>query len=301
MKHLKTKLMASAAMLMVATVMISSASFAWFTISTAPEVSGVSTKTAANGNLEIALINDGTTGFTDAGPSESTNQDTGKNTTWGNLIDVSTYFSTTNASATLRPAAMKADNTGLQYAKFGDDGRVKELADLTKAYDAVAATATGNFTDGYITYFKDGNNASYAYQFDYYVRTNTAGDVLLQKEAGIDRGAGETGLGCKVDGGDANVKVAIKSGDATTYAAAAYTEVYDGTAFDDSVKVIANATPETVYRVSVLLYWDAATLTNADMKEAKDVKLNVQFKHSATLTDMEIDGDDSTGRLTPAV
>ncbi len=51
----KSKLMAALVMLLVSAIMMSTASFAWFTISTAPEISNMKSTVAANGNLEIAL------------------------------------------------------------------------------------------------------------------------------------------------------------------------------------------------------------------------------------------------------
>ena len=54
-KSIRKKLMAAVAMLLVACIMVVSSSYAWFTLSTAPEVTGIQTSVGANGNLEIAL------------------------------------------------------------------------------------------------------------------------------------------------------------------------------------------------------------------------------------------------------
>ena len=53
----KKKLTAAIAMLLVATIMMVSSTYAWFTLSTAPEVTGITTSVGANGNLEMALLN----------------------------------------------------------------------------------------------------------------------------------------------------------------------------------------------------------------------------------------------------
>ena len=53
---IKSKLMAAVAMLLVASFMVVSSTYAWFTLSTAPEITGVKTSVGANGNLEIALL-----------------------------------------------------------------------------------------------------------------------------------------------------------------------------------------------------------------------------------------------------
>ena len=59
---LRERVVAVALLLAMSMAMMTSASFAWLTISRSPEVSGVSTTIASNGNLEIALaIGDGKT------------------------------------------------------------------------------------------------------------------------------------------------------------------------------------------------------------------------------------------------
>ena len=52
---IKTKLMAAICMLLVSSIMMVSTTYAWFTLSTAPEVTGINTAVGANGNLEMAL------------------------------------------------------------------------------------------------------------------------------------------------------------------------------------------------------------------------------------------------------
>ena len=54
---IKERIVAVAVMLVVSITMMASASYAWITLSRAPEVSLLSTTVAANGNLEIALSN----------------------------------------------------------------------------------------------------------------------------------------------------------------------------------------------------------------------------------------------------
>ena len=55
MTKLKGKLISALCMLLVAATMVISSSYAWFTLSTAPEVSGITTAIGANGALEIWL------------------------------------------------------------------------------------------------------------------------------------------------------------------------------------------------------------------------------------------------------
>ena len=53
---IRNKMMAAVSMLMVSSIMMVSSTYAWFTLSTAPEVKNISTTVAGNGSLEIALM-----------------------------------------------------------------------------------------------------------------------------------------------------------------------------------------------------------------------------------------------------
>ena len=55
MSGVKAKLVSAVCMLLVAVTMVISSTYAWFTLSTAPEVSGITTSVGANGALEIRL------------------------------------------------------------------------------------------------------------------------------------------------------------------------------------------------------------------------------------------------------
>lgn len=156
---LKSKLMGAVAMLLVSAIMVSSATYAWFVLSTHPEVKGMSTTVGSNGALEIALLNNTTggnlSGIT-ANVGDSGKDVTVSNETWGNIVDLS------NASyglekITLYPAALNATGTGdavtfanhsalLKYAKYGTDGRITELAADTAAGKR-NAEGTGFFAD----------------------------------------------------------------------------------------------------------------------------------------------------------
>ena len=95
---IKKKFAAAICMLLIAAIMMISSTYAWFTLSTAPEVTGITTNVGANGNLEIALL---------TGSSFASNRDdlgiqtavgdsmsvankpkTESNITWGNLVDL---------------------------------------------------------------------------------------------------------------------------------------------------------------------------------------------------------------------
>lgn len=137
---LKSKLMGAVAMLLVSAIMVSSATYAWFVLSTHPEVKGMSTTVGSNGALEIALLNNETGALdglskitTKVGDSSAV---AGKvkeaNVTWGNLVDLSdTSYGL--SQITLYPAQLTNLNgltrgaNLLSYAIYGTDGRVATL------------------------------------------------------------------------------------------------------------------------------------------------------------------------------
>lgn len=142
--HLKRKLMSALSMLMVATILLTTTSYAWFVLSTAPEVTGISTNIGSNGSLEIALLNTET--HTDmetirsgaVGNSLAAN-DVSANYAWGNLIDLG-FGSYGLDTVMLMPARLNAIATGEGYAvdtgmlaipTYGYDGRVVDLTDNT--------------------------------------------------------------------------------------------------------------------------------------------------------------------------
>ncbi len=144
-QDIKTKLMAAIAMLLVSSIMMVSSTYAWFTLSTAPEVTGINTAVGANGNLEMALLPYG-----NEADSITTNVNDGnkelveRNKTWGNLVDLAPegavdYYGLNDI--TLYPSALNADimdegnfnpthiSTGsfLDVPTYGADGRISEL------------------------------------------------------------------------------------------------------------------------------------------------------------------------------
>lgn len=139
--NMKKKLMGAVCMLLVASIMMISATYAWFTLSTAPEITGITTSVGANGNLEMALlsgnVNVTTTQEGGVGSSMAIATDTDANITWGNLVDLSND-SYGLQSISLKPARFNNDGdwaTGnlLSIPVYGDDGRVKALATDTQA------------------------------------------------------------------------------------------------------------------------------------------------------------------------
>ena len=132
--ELRERVIAVALLLAMSASMMASASFAWITLSAAPEVTGMQTTVAANGNLEIALAQGSTSapavapGESQVGDSSAAESQTivGANVTWGNLVNVSDPIYGLNQIA-LRPALL-SDHNRTEYplngATYGGDGRV---------------------------------------------------------------------------------------------------------------------------------------------------------------------------------
>lgn len=208
---IRSKLMAAASMLMVGVIMMVSSTYAWFTLSTAPEVKNISTTVAGNGSLEIALMpTDGLLKSITAGAVGSTASVVDKNTKWGNQIILSEDTATGDYyglnSISLNPASLnytKAEEDAeatfvadkpLAIATYGFDGRIDELSGDNigvkgKAADSkqfntgdYGVRAIGELTDTEVT-------SAYGYVVDLALRVNTtkengtAGNLLLQTAA----------------------------------------------------------------------------------------------------------------------
>ena len=194
----KRKFIAATSMLLLSALLLGVVTFAWLTMSIAPEVRGVSTNIGANGSLEIALLNsetkkDLTTIKTSVGQSLDGGP-TSSNTTWGNLLDLSDESYGLN-EIVLLPARLNAVkqadgsytlNSGiLAVPTYGYDGRIIELTkntfgatykDSGFAYNAnnqdygVRAIGTSNTVSAqgaalalaktYITSYKNSSNTS---------------------------------------------------------------------------------------------------------------------------------------------
>lgn len=87
-KSIQKKLMAAVAMVLIASIMVVSSSYAWFTLSTAPEVTGITTAVGSNGNLEMALNVSGNA-QTITSTSEAGSDPYANNPYWGNLVNLS--------------------------------------------------------------------------------------------------------------------------------------------------------------------------------------------------------------------
>lgn len=145
---IRNKLMAAVSMLLVSSIMMVSTTYAWFTLSTAPEVTGITTSVGANGNLEMALLTSET--FTDlnkitsgVGNSSATSGVEKANITWGNLIDLSS-MSYGLADISLAPAALNA--------AYNEEKIDEEIVKTLKSVSVVNPLFTANYgADGRVT------------------------------------------------------------------------------------------------------------------------------------------------------
>lgn len=200
---IRNKLMAAVAMLMISCVMLITSTYAWFTLSTAPEVTNIDTQVTGNGSLEIALMpEDGNLANITAGKgtSSSVQKVILANRTWGNLVSLTSgEYGLDNV--TLMPAKLATTTLSktnvLNTAKYGTDGRITTVDGTTvlKAYDseagkfskdiygvrAIGEENTGVNLDKFQTY---------GYIIDLALRTNASSEnginLILQKE-GIQR------------------------------------------------------------------------------------------------------------------
>lgn len=208
---IRSKLMAAASMLMVGVIMMVSSTYAWFTLSTAPEVKNISTTVAGNGSLEIALMpTDGLLSKITAGAVGSTATVVEKNTKWGNQIILSDDTETGDYyglnSISLNPASLNYTKAAgseeatfvadkpLSIATYGSDGRIASLS--ADNIGVRGKNNTANFADashygvraiGELT--GDAVTSTYGYVVDLALRVNTtstdgtAGKLLLQTDA----------------------------------------------------------------------------------------------------------------------
>lgn len=166
---LRNKLVAAVAMLLVSCIMMVSTTYAWFTLSTAPEIQGITTTVGANGNLEIALspysgnAADITSAMGDANLTWAE-----KNTTWGNLInlsdnsvygleDIALLPSRLNANAGANSTVVVNDAAPLSTPTYGADGRPQALNPNTQfgsKFEVKDDNSIGTATDFLVNDYK---------------------------------------------------------------------------------------------------------------------------------------------------
>lgn len=133
------KLYAAVALLLVASLLVSTATYAWLTLSLAPEATDITTTIGANGNLEIALATtdhlaslEANNMYDDDSNFEYTTGDpVHDNVLWGNLIDLTAVDYGLHV-LNMRPAVLNViDGTvahmPISVGAYGADGRLTSL------------------------------------------------------------------------------------------------------------------------------------------------------------------------------
>lgn len=149
---LKRKLTVALVMLLISSLLMGTTSYAWFVLSTAPEVTGITTNVGANGSLEIALLNEET--YTNLSKIKTAfnaslqQRENGAvaNESWGNMVDLSfTEYGLGNIvlmparlDVTEEAGAYTVDTNLLVVPEYGFDGRIMDLTDnaLNGTFDA---------------------------------------------------------------------------------------------------------------------------------------------------------------------
>lgn len=170
---MRRKLYSALSMLLVSGIMMVTSSYAWFVMSTAPEVKGIQTQVGANGALEIALLNQASwddlsqLDMGDIDENAGAAAATSANLTWGNLVNLAsaTYglgqitllpsrlfieedAITNGEDGATQAATYKINGTTLlKTPKYGEDGRVKGL-DKAAAKDKIYNGTNGFDTEG---------------------------------------------------------------------------------------------------------------------------------------------------------
>ena len=258
-RNIKSKLMAAICMLLVSTIMMVSSTYAWFTLSTAPEVTGITTAVGANGNLEMALVpktGPSTTITSSAGDSVAAIET--RNTTWGNLVDLSDTTIYGLDKIKLFPSAINIDDAGklvttalLQTPTYGSDGRVSELVanTVTSYFDKQTGTFTQN--DDYGVRAVGTASGMTDRQLDYRNARAAANTAAAQA-----KNAASASLN---DNGSALANIAIKRGTAGTSATFDQTDIASlnnivNDLLGTDTKTGALEYIETAYLQSILAY-----------------------------------------------
>ena len=216
MMKFKKKLISAIMSLAVATVLMASSSYAWFTISTNPEVSNIKTSITANENIEIALDN----GYANAEAVDAAGAvinglgQSGNPYTWGNLLDLSTAMTNIGGTLSLKPVGYNFDSaTGkvtMKTPEYGLDGRVARLNTMAEqyisAFDAITAPAGG------VSVFKPSEDAATAdaLAMSFWLRSNE--DVKLRLSEGTyraDDGENADGTVNAANGGGSTLTVKL--------------------------------------------------------------------------------------------
>ncbi|MBQ1847831.1 MAG: hypothetical protein II135_07500, partial [Clostridia bacterium] len=207
---LKRRLTAAICLLLVSAVMLVTTTYAWYTISTAPEAKEIGTAVSGNGSLEVALmpsegnISGITSARGDSGYYGGGNKAiTASNITWGNLVSLMDPSYGLD-KITLKPIGMQINDTtgaiSFQTPTFGYDGRIVE-ANAGEGNLKSYSTADEKFNGtayGVRAITETAGNEPFGFAIDLAFRMNaskadgTAGKLQLQGNEELQRISGGT-------------------------------------------------------------------------------------------------------------
>lgn len=203
--EIRRKLYSALSMLIICSILLVQSSYAWFTMSRAPEVVGADSQVSANGSLEVALLNTET--YADLGKIRSGVGDSSAlagsvaaNITWGNVIDLSDP-SYGLGEIVVRPAVLDLEgrvvkDNILSTPDFGFDGRIDSLQqnietrvraegglfeDFGYGVRAIGAVYENPLTS------KETITDTYGYAVDFAVRTSVENSHLLLQTDAMNR------------------------------------------------------------------------------------------------------------------
>lgn len=164
-KSVVKRLYAAVCLVLVAALLLSTASFAWLTLSLAPEVSDVTTTLGANGNLEIALATkdhleslEANNMYDDDSNFEyATGDVVHDNVLWGNLIDLTAVDYGLHV-LNMRPAVLNildgcVADAPISVGKYGADGRLDTLNFSTENVDLDTIGFTSVYSTDKASYY----------------------------------------------------------------------------------------------------------------------------------------------------
>ena len=317
MASVRRRLSAALCMVLISLVMLATSTYAWFTLSVAPEAKSINTTVAGNGSLEIALmpasgeLADVTSGRLSSGEyAGKTQTDTVANTRWGNLVDVDNAAYGLNYINLMPTQSAFTPAISFGAPEFGNDGRVSVAnAALLKSFDTTAnkfnsddyGVRTFVTSDVSDTVLGSGTTVNaYGYVLDLVFRVNVKnGDdnAKLTLTDSITRinGVDETEvMGSGTSLGSDIIRVAFVKDygvDGGTPELLATARISGG-----SVKLYSPAGAEVTYiteleqnmpmQISAIIYFDGASLTNADfaVSGSSDVDVSLQFATDVALT-----------------
>lgn len=138
----KKKLIPAVAMFTASAVMLSTATYAWFTMNKNAKVTGLNMTATAGGSIEISLGNVGANGLPEAGTDGAVKTPTMGNKSWKNVIAVSDYYSTVEK---MKPAS-STDANNLFYVAdkdvYAGGKEVEEDTTVTKTSKDDASALT---------------------------------------------------------------------------------------------------------------------------------------------------------------